>query len=490
MKSFLFLPLLLSNSLSAQLQSDSHWFYDDTDHRGEPFAMLASDTHLYVGGLLINAGGIVNEENLTRYNFATESWEEVPGLNNGVGGRVDDIFSDSEGFFYFGGNFALPANTDAQHIVRFDPNTEIWEALFDPSSNLTNPDWDNGPSDGRVLAIARSGDIIFIGGEFTDGDNPPEENFILQYRLGSEGVSNGVWESVGEGTEARVDDLLVLPNGDLIAATRTDDGLRRWDGSTWTTFGGGVDNFSGGNGVVRTMALHLDGRLFIGGNFTAVGSTNLPVRGVAAYNPATDTWDDLAGGFGPDIVQDNGTTFMADGVFDIEVDSEGRIYVGGDIQSSVAGPFSDASKVAFWNDTGMWNSMGSGFGSSGSQIVNCLEVDANDRVYAGGLISRGWEFRSGDTDVAWWDADEELSVIPSSAESPVLRIEDGMIVMYARRGEESQFRVREGDTLPLSASDNRYGPFGYPAAGGITRRELTDFEPDEPNLFFQIQFGL
>ena len=131
--------IAIAPPLFAQISSDQHWLYDDfTDHRGEPFAMLSTNTHLYMGGLFLSAGGNVNEQDLTRYNYATESWEDVPGtIGDGIGGRVDEIFQDSTGNIFFGGNFSLVGGTDARHIARFNPTSGTWEALFDPSSNLS-----------------------------------------------------------------------------------------------------------------------------------------------------------------------------------------------------------------------------------------------------------------------------------------------------------------------------------------------------------------
>ena len=493
-KKSILIACLAAPLAQAQVPADSHWFYDETDHRGEGFAMLSTETHMYMGGLFISAGGNVNEEDLSRYNYATESWENVPGLdvpstNNDIGGRVDEIYQDRNGFIFFGGNLAFSGDTEARRIVRFDPATNTWEALFDPSSNLTVSTWDNGPVNGRVLAITSDDDYVYVGGNFSTASAPDNERFILRYALGAgNSVSTGRWEAMGTGTSDQVDDLLLLPNGDLIAATRSTDGLKRWDGTSWSTYAGGVDN--GGTGVIRTMARHPDGRIFMGGSFTTVGASNLPVNYVAAYNPANNTWDDLDDGFDDQYIISNGAS-TADGVFDLEIDSQGRVYVGGDFQTTTGGTRFDANHIAYWDDTGSWQSMGSGLGSTDTQIVNTLGIDPNGRVFAGGKFSRGWEVEKGDSNsMAIWDPVNELSVIPSSSQPAEVRIEDDMVVIYVRQDDApSQFRVREKATLPLSSSDNEYGPFGYPRYG-ISRQELRSFNPAaNPRLFYQVQFS-
>ena len=482
--------------------------------------MLSTDTHMYMGGLFISAGGNVNTEDLTRWNYATEGWETVPGLSPDIGGRVDEIFQkDGDPNIYFGGNFRDPAGTDANGIVRFNPSTVTWEALVDPNFNLANTAWDTGPTNGRVLAVEQDDTFVYVGGNFTNVINGNQatkvERYILRYRLGAGGsVSTGSWERMGAVPSGNsdpssdqtpggvVDDLLLLPNGDLIAAVRSTRGLVRWDGSSWSLYAGGVavgtppggsegGSDSGGPGFVRAMAQHPDGRIFVAGSFSSVGASNLPANFVAAYDPATNTWDNLNLGFGPDYAQSNGTTFNADGVFDLKIDSTGLVYVAGDFQTTTGGTTSDANHVAVWDDSGEWKSLGSGLGSTGSQIANCIGITPEDTVFVGGVFSRGWELsKSASNRVAIWDADEELTVVPPLPDTMEIRIEDGKVVAYTRFSVQDQYRIRFDDELPITTSDSARGPF-LMKRFLIDRRELEDFDPAaRPRRFYKAFPGL
>ena len=74
-------------------------------------------------------------------------------------------------------------------------------------------------------------------------------------------------------------------------------------------------------------------------------------------------------------------------------------------------------------------------------------------------------------------------------DDPVIRIENGMVVLYLRRGEENQFRVRADDSLPLTSSDDLGSAYGYPRYG-IRRLEVEPLDEDEPVRFFQATLGL
>lgn len=443
--SLLSLPLLCSSLSQAQFASDQHWFYDYPQIRVEPFAFATTATHLYAGGLFLGTEGVTDGKNFVRFDFVTKSWEQAPGLTDGVNGRVDVIYSGDDGLIYLGGNFRNPGGTTSSGIARFNPNTGAWSALSDNNSNLALRSWDNGPPDGRVLAILKSGNFIYAGGNFTNAAAPVSERYLLRFNL-----TTNAWGSVGSGPGGHVDDLEVLPNGDILAATRNTAGLMRWDGSNWSTYAGGI-----GEGIARRIARHPDGRIFIAGDFDKVGSSNLAVRDVAAYNPANNSWSALNGGFDQNYIQSNGTTFDSDGINDMVIDAAGKVYVGGDIQADDARTNLSLNHIAMWNDSGSWQALGSGLGSTGSQIVSCLAIGPNQDLYAGGTFSLGWlKTKSATTQFARWDISQTLTPIPSTFRDPILTDEDGILYLSVRTEIGEQYQIRKSSSPAFSSASD------------------------------------
>lgn len=479
--------------LAAQLQTDASWSYDAPQLlQSEPFDFEVSGNYLYAGGLFLNTEGVTDGKNFVRFDLTTQLWEQVPGLSQGLGGRVDTIVDGGDGFIYVGGNFRDPAGTNAKGIARFNPSNGSWESLTSTTRNLDTPGWENGPVNGRVKAIVRTGNYVYAGGNFAN-NNPSDERFILRYNL-----TASRWESVGSGTSSgagtggQVDALLELPNGDLIAATRNTAGLMRWDGSNWSTYAGGITGpgDSGevdpeeASGAVRVMKLHPDGRIFIAGSFNAAGG--ISANFVAAYNPASNTWDNLNGGFGPDYLQSNGTRFDADGVYDLEIDSKGRVYVGGDFRTNPDGTDSRFNHIAMWDDTGAWKPLGSGIGSTGSQIVNCLESGPDGELYVGGVFSRGWrDAVSSSLSFAIWDDSQVLTPIPLSEDRPIITSENGTLYIHIRSIPGNQYKVQESSSLPFPPLENQFGRFGS-SNWNLVKRELGPAPTNGGRKFYRV----
>ena len=117
----------------------------------------------------------------------------------------------------------------------------------------------------------------------------------------------------------------------------------------------------GTNGDVYAMAVAANGDVYIGGRFTAVGTT--PARFVARWNISTSTWSPLGAG-------------LSNTVLALAVAANGDVYAGGFyIQAGVA-----ARNVARWNATAnTWSPLGTGLNGR----VRALAVAGAD-VYAGG----------------------------------------------------------------------------------------------------------
>ncbi len=343
---------------------DKHWFYDYGGPSGDPFGMAKLGNYIYMAGGFLSNAGDPEMKNLARFNVNTLKWERVPGITSLHRNFIRALHADDEGNLWVGGDFSSIAGIEAKRIAKFNPVTEEWSALSDPSAG----DDANGPVSGGVYSVVRSGDYVYIGG-FVFNHNDPSKRFVRRFN-----VRTNKWESAGDGLNAKVSALAVASNGDVYAGgifthsgSTPVQSFARFDGQKWNEVGGGV------NGVVRTISIAPNGIVYIGGQFDQVGG--LLANNVASWDGVF--WNAMAGG-----VIGGGSV---NGVYGMSIDGNGRVYIGGDFD------FADSdlhplNKVAIWDGSGSWEPAGSGLGNTSTQIVNVVLADGND-VYMAGVFA-------------------------------------------------------------------------------------------------------
>jgi cysteine-rich repeat protein len=249
-------------------------------------------------------------------------------------------------------------------------------AVSAPQAGDSNPDdhWDGrffslGPSEGLdAMAISGSGDL-YVGGWFATAGGV-SANRIARW----DGTS---WSALGSGMDGGVRALAVSGSGDLYAGGdfTTAGGvsanhIARWDGTSWSALDSGMD------GCVRALAVSGSGDLYAGGDFTTAG-------GVSANHIAR--WD--------------GTSWSAldsgmDGcVYALAVSGSGDLYAGGDF--TTAGGVS-ANHIARWDGTS-WSALGSGMDGG----VRALAVSGSGDLYAGGYFTTAGGVSA--NNIARWD---------------------------------------------------------------------------------------
>ena len=216
-------------------------------------------------------------------------------------------------------------------------------------------------------------------------------------------VQPPVWTNFGSGLGGWVY-ALESHDGKLYAggqfATGGMTNLAVWDGTSWSALGQP-------NGKVNA-AVHAGGKLYIGGNFTAVGGVS--ANYIAMWNGVS--WTNLSSGMnwevktlasdgtnvyaGGDffyaggleayrIAKWNGTAWSSIGVMGGTVYallwSNGHLYAGGDF--TTIGALS-ANRVARWNGVN-WTNLGSGVSST----VRSLATDGTNLYSAGNFFSAG-----------------------------------------------------------------------------------------------------
>ena len=190
-----------------------------------------------------------------------------------VGGLFNDFASTLEfgpdGALVVGGQFTASRDgaTSLQHVARWSGTA--WEPL---GAGLDNFVFDFAVSDGVLVA----------GGQF---NGTAGGTTTAQAVAAWDGSS---WAPVGDGLEYRVEALLPLPDGRLLAGgsivysggfgTCCYDNVVAWDGTSWETLAWGTA------GEVRALALDGAGDLIVGGPFSYPYANPAAGPGVALYD--------------------------------------------------------------------------------------------------------------------------------------------------------------------------------------------------------------
>lgn len=318
-----------------------------------PVRSLYTDTvdHvLYVGGSFINGGGIgargIASWDGTSWDTLGRGIENYPPIGSTSGYPLSMCRYNNQ--LHIGGDFHQAGTINAVGIAKWDGTS--WYSI----SSGTN---------GIIAKIMRYGSDLYVCGEFdsiggivanglakwngstwSDVHSIPNynaylsgKNFIFSmidfqgnlYVAGNfEGLGghkeivfwDGItWQTLLSGiygSGAEVACMEVYQNELYVAGSfetadgNSDNYIQKWNGTTWSSVGGGVLGFGGGNGQIHSMKV-IDGKLFVTGVFDTAG-------GVAASKIAS--WDgaDWCG---------YGSTFN-NTITAIE-SYQGQIYVGG-----------------------------------------------------------------------------------------------------------------------------------------------------------------
>jgi len=258
------------------------------------------------------------------------AWHALPnkGLNDGV-----RALAVSGGDLYVGGSFGQTGDGTLKNlgqIVRYDTTTGVWHAL--PNKGL---------EDTYVIALAVSGDDLYVGGRFyrTGDGTLTDLGNIARYD-----TSAGTWHALpNQGLDSWVYTLAVS-GGDLYMGgwfDQTGDGaltdlgqIVRYD--TTTGVWHALPN-QGLDGSVGTLAVPGDD-LYVGGRFTGTGDGSLTDLGnIARYDTTAGTWHALP---------NQGLDGSPYGSVRALAMYEGDLYVGGHFDQTGDGSLTDLGHIA------------------------------------------------------------------------------------------------------------------------------------------------
>ena len=304
--------------------------------------------NLYAGGTFTTAGGIA-AANIAEWNGS--SWS---ALGLGMNSTVSELATDTSGNIYAGGNFTMANGSPAVRVAVWNGST--WSPL---GSGLNS----------AVLGLVSDGaGKLYAGGFFTTAGGGSANHIA---------VWNGsTWSGLGPGITTNgagyVYSIALDGSGNVYAggAFTTAGGLpaknlARWNGSTWSTFGSGINTATVYATLVYAVTVDTLGNLYVGGEFTTVGNT--PATNIVEWNGSS--WSALGTGIGP----------TSGAVRTLTTDGAGNLYAGGNFTNAGA---IMANNIAEWNGSN-WSALGSGIGGQ----VYGLVTDHAGNLYAGGYFA-------------------------------------------------------------------------------------------------------
>lgn len=278
------------------------------------------------------------------------------------GGGADDtihaIALQADEKLVVGGRFSRLGNRNRGGIARLNQDGAV-DTSFNPGSGADNP----------VLALAIDGDgSILIGGNFTTYNNDPRGRVA---RLNPNGSLDAGFHP-GNGANGAVQALAVQPDGNIIVAgdfsefdNQTANFIVRVhpNGSRDTSF----QTTAGPNGFVHTVAVQADGKVIIGGAFTAVGG--VPRNRIARLN-ADGTLDT---GFDPGAGADGA-------VFALALQPDSKVIVAGEF-THVNGV--ERNRLVRLNTDGSLD-LSINFGTGANNFILAAVIQPDEQILIGG----------------------------------------------------------------------------------------------------------
>jgi hypothetical protein len=327
------------------------------------YAMARMKGDLYVCGSFTNVGGVA-VQNVARWNGS--AWTNLaegvtaspalPLLLYGLGTGPD-------GRLYIGGMFDSAGTLGVCDLAAWDgtnwqvvrPGAENGTFIFGSLSVVNS-----------VRAMAVNGNDLYASGIFTAAGTS-KANRVAHW----DGTN---WWALGSGMKGTNDNLnttvsaLAISGGYVYAAGNftnaggvTVTNIARWDGSSWSALGSGLDN--------QALAMAVKGSdVYVGGNFIKAGGVT--ANYIAKWSG--NTWSALGLGL-------NGS------VSAISVGSDGSIYVGGNFTTAGG---ATANQVARWDaDGAAWHSLGNGTTNGVGGTVSAILPVSPTEVYVGGAFT-------------------------------------------------------------------------------------------------------
>lgn len=331
---------------------------------------------LFAGRAFDSESSVPDLNQVLAWHSETLSVAFVPD-DASVGSTVGALASFDDGSgeaLYVGGNFRHAGDLRVDRIARWDG--EVWSALTSPLGVGL------GADSTAVHALHERGGSLYVGGEFSSVGSEGATGIArwdgsawhALEAVSGENLTGGVVQSIISFDDGDGSDLYVGGRGFFVGGVLARN-IARWDGTTWSTLGGGVSTLAPQPGV-NAMAVFDDGTgaaLYVGGRFdTAVNAEGvIPTVGIARWDG--NEWSAVEGSSGGGL---NGFV-NALTVFD---DGEGpALYAAG--YFNLPG---GSTRVARWDGVD-WSPLPgfSGFGVTEINSLGVFDDGSGPALYAG-----------------------------------------------------------------------------------------------------------
>jgi uncharacterized delta-60 repeat protein len=330
---------------------------------------IQSDGKIVVGGQFTTFNG-TTVNRIVRLN-ADGTLDAVFNINTGTGfnSTTTSLAIQSDGKIVVGGQFTTFNGTTVNRIVRLNADGTLDTAFSTNTGTGTNSNVDS-------LAIQPDGKIV-IGGSFASF-NGTTANRIA--RLNSDGTLDTAFTiNNGTGANSSVDSLAIQTDGKIVVVgnftTFNEVGVNFIVrlGSSGSFGDIPIKEFFGANNTVRRIAIQPDGKIVVAGDFTRFNGTT--VNRIARLNSdgTLDTQFSANTGTGA-----NGN------ITSLAIQSNGKIIIGGSLTT-----FNGASVNCIMclnsdgtRDTAFTNNTGTAYFGT----INSLAIQPDDKIVAVGSL--------------------------------------------------------------------------------------------------------
>jgi uncharacterized delta-60 repeat protein len=334
---------------------------------------LQSDGKILVGGTFTSLNGNTRNRLVRLNSDGTEDTSFYSNLGTGFNSSVKRLALQSDGKVLAGGAFISLNGNTRKYLVRLNSDGTEDTSFY---SNL-GTGFDNSLSDIRVQSDGK----ILVGGFFTSLNGNTRNRLV---RLNSDGTEDtSFYSNLGTGFNNAVTGIRVQSDGKILVGgsfialnenTRNKLVRLNSNGTEDTGFYTNLD--TGFNSTVYNTTIQSDGKILVGGTFTALnGNTrNRLVRLNSNGTEDTGFYTNLDTGF-------------SSAVTSTSIQSDGKILVGGQFISLNGNTRNRLLRLNSngTEDTGFYTNLGTGF--NGYLEIGCISIQSDGKIVVGGAFT-------------------------------------------------------------------------------------------------------